>query len=438
MPALTETQPFSVPPNAPDMPPSRRADRRSALIVAAALTVMAAGAIYYFATGQHKTAEKAAPIAVSKTAVVKRGTLDLKVRVTGTTNTRTYYNIVAPRLRSPDSGAMTLLKLAGSGTEIKKGSLIAEFDPQSIKDHLDDTIAGYNDKVNDVKKKQVQLELDMENLRQSLLKAKAAVDKAKLDLRTLPVRTVIDTEILKLALDESEAYYQELLAEQKLRTEAQKADMRVTEIARVLEEQHVGRHQEDLSRLTMTSPADGMVVVLAMNRPGGDQVTYAVGDRVYPGTLFLRIADRSTMQLEGTINQAESGHFRIGQEAKVRLDAYPEAVYDGKVAAIGALATAPGRNANYFLRNLPIRIQVTDPDKRMIPDLSGSAEVLIGKAEDVLIAPAGAVHQADGETFVYVKNGENVEKRAVTLGPSQGGEVSISAGVAEGDVLVLN
>jgi multidrug efflux pump subunit AcrA (membrane-fusion protein) len=407
-------------------------------ILAAVFVLGGAGFLYYVQNARRKEAQKAAPVAVMKTAAVTRGAIDLHVRVTGATNARTYYNIVAPRLRSPDSGAMALLKLAGSGSHVKKGDLIAEFDPQSIKDHLDDTIAGYNDKLNDVKKKQVQLELDMENLRQSLLRAKASVEKARLDLKALPVRTAIDMELLKLALDESEATYRELQAEEKLRQEAQKADMRVTEISRVLEEQHVERHREDLSRLTMTAPASGMVVIQTMHRHGGDQVTYSVGDRLSPGALFMRIADRGTMQLEGTVNQAEIGHFRIGQEATIRLDAYPEATYRGRVVAIGALATPPGRSANYYLRSVPILVQILEPDQRVLPDLSASAEVLVDRAEDVLLAPSGAVKQEDGQTFVYVKNGESIEKRVVTIGPAQGAQVALTSGVSEGDMVVIN
>jgi hypothetical protein len=214
--------------------------------------------------------------------------------------------------------------------------------------------------------------------------------------------------------------------------------MRITEISRILEDQHVERHREDLSRLTLTAPAGGMVVIQTMHRHGGDQVTYSVGDRLSPGALFMRIADRETMQVEGTVNQTEIGHFRIGQEAIVRLDAYPDAAYRGKVTAIGALATAPGRSANYYLRSVPIRVQILDADHRVLPDLSASAEILVDKAEDVLLAPAGAVRQEDGQTFVYVKNGENLEKRPVTIGPAQGAQVALTSGVSEGDVLVIN
>ena len=396
------------------------------------------GFAYYVRASRLKDTQKEMPVAVTKTAVVKRGGMDLRLRVTGATNARTYFNIVAPRLRSPDSGAMALLKLTASGTQVRKGDVIAEFDPQSTKDHLDDTIAGYNDKLNDVKKKKVQLELDMENLRQSLLRARSSVEKARLDLKTLPVRTAVDMELLKLALDESEATYKELLAEEKIRIESQKADMRITEISRILEEQHVDRHREDISRLSVGAPAGGMVVILEMHRHGGDQVTYAVGDRLSPGTLFMRIADRSTMQLEGTINQSEVNLFRLGQEANVRLDAYPDAVYKGKVTSIGALATAPGRGANYYLRSIPIKVQILNPDNRILPDLSASAEVLVDKTEEVLLAPSGAVRQEDGQTFVYVKSGENIEKRTVTIGPAQGAQVALTSGVSEGDVLVLN
>ena len=332
------------------------------------LLLVAAGAAGLYAARQKQAKPQPQPVAL-KTAVVKRGLLEVKVRLTGSMSASRFANIVAPKLRSPDSGAMTLLQLTRSGEHVKQGSVVALFDPQNVKDHLDDTIAGYHDKENDVKKKAVQLELDMENLLQTLRIAKANLDKAKLDFTTTPIRTVIDKELLQLGIDEAEATYKEKLAELDLQKKAQVYDARITEISRIMEQQHVERHQDDLSRLTVKTPIDGMVVVGVMNRNMGDQVTYAQGDRVFPGSMFMRVVDPASMQLEGTINQAESSNFRLGQEADVELDAYPGIRYKGKVAALGALAVTRGRE-QYYQRTLPIRIKIDNPDGKMLPDLT--------------------------------------------------------------------
>jgi len=419
---------------APLPKPEPKPPRQWGVWIVLGLLIVSAGGIYAL---MRKPAEKPQPAVALKTAVVKRGLLEVKVRLTGSTSASRFANIVAPKLRSPDSGAMTLLQLTKSGEHVKKGAVLALFDPQSIKDHLDDTIAGYHDKENDVKKKAVQLELDMENLLQGLRIAKANLDKAKLDFKTTPIRTAIDKELLQLAIDEAEATYKEKLSELELTKKSQAFDTRITEISRIMEEQHVERHRDDLARLTVKTPIDGMVVVGVMTRNMGDQVTYAEGDRVYPGSMFMRVVDPESMQLEGTVNQAESGQFRLGQDAEVELDAYPGLRYKGRVSALGALAVTRGRE-QYYQRTLPIRIKIDNPDAKVLPDLTGAADVVVHREESVLLAPTSAVQFDGGKAFVEVQTATGIQKRPVNLGESQGVEVEIESGLSEGDVVVIN
>jgi multidrug efflux pump subunit AcrA (membrane-fusion protein) len=166
-------------------------------------------------------------------------------------------------------------------------------------------------------------------------------------------------------------------------------------------------------------------------------VTYAVGDRLTPGTTFARVIDQKTMQIEGVINQAESSFFRVGQGAIVRLDAYPGVIYRGKVHSIGALAAATGRS-QYYIRAIPIRIQIENPDKLVIPDLSGSADILLDREDGALIVPSSAVQTEHGKSYIQVRAGQGVEKREVIVGATNGTQTSIREGLKEGEAVVVN
>jgi HlyD family secretion protein len=437
MAAFTNPVPLPQPPPAAEPLPAPPSKSRKWPILVLLLLAVGAGAVAVLRLRDSRAAQSTIAVVV-KTARVTRGTIEQRIRVNGATTARNFVNVSAPRLTTPESGReMVLLNLAASGAWVKKGEIVAEFDPQAAKDHLDDTVAGLKDKDSDVLKKQVQNELDMATLKQTLAQAKANLDKARLDFRISPVRTDIDREILQLAVDEAEQSFREMQTDLPLEQESERADLRVTELSREVERRHVARHQLDLARLTIRASAPGMVVLLSMWRPGGEQVTYAVGDRVTPGTTFGRVVDPTSMQVEGFVNQAESSQFRIGQEASVRLDAYPDTTFPGKVDAIGALAISGGRQ-QYFLRSIPIRIGIRNPDSRVIPDLSASASVLIHHGENVLVAPAGAIQQQNGRVFVSVKTPTGAEERPVTLGASEGSQVELLSGVSEGDVLLLN
>lgn len=437
MPAMTNPQPESEQSRSAAQAPPQRPSVMPKLLFFLGLIAVGAGILYYLNSSRQEQAQQAT-VASFRTATVQRGPLETRLRVTGQTSARSFANIVVPRLRSPEGGGgMVVLKLAPSGSWIKKGEIVAEFDSQSMKDHLDDTIAGLRDKENDLKKRKVEQELDMENLQQSLRQAKAALDKAKLDERTTEIRTDIDREMLKLAVEEADAAYKELLTDVPQKLASQKADMRMLEIGKKMEDMHVERHEEDLKRVVMLAPMDGMVVLQTINRPGGEQVSIAVGDRVGPGQPVAKVIDPATMQVEGAINQSESSVFRIGQEAAIGLDAFPGRQYKGKVYSIGALAVAGGRS-QYYIRSVPVRVQITNVDNKLIPDLSASADVLLMKEPDVLVAPASAVERDGDKDVIYVKTAGGFEKRVVKLGINNGTQVAVLEGLKDGEVIRVN
>ena len=87
---------------------------------------------------------------------------------------------------------------------------MAEFDPQSLRDHIDDVTDTVQQAENDVKKKRAEQEVEWETLQQRLRVAKSDLEKARLELKASEVRTDIERELLKLSTDEAEAAYREI------------------------------------------------------------------------------------------------------------------------------------------------------------------------------------------------------------------------------------
>jgi multidrug efflux pump subunit AcrA (membrane-fusion protein) len=100
------------------------------------------------------------------------------------------------------------------------------------------------------------------------------------------------------------------------------------------------------------------------------------GDLVSPGQQIMRVVDTSKMQLEARVSQADSSFLRVGQTARIGLDAFPELQFEGRVASIGALAVK-GMWDTYYIRNVPVRLEIIGNDPRLIPDLSAWAEIRI-------------------------------------------------------------
>lgn len=430
---LSEPQPGAAPAGAH---PERRRSLHK-LLFGVVIAAVACGAGYYAYNARQAAARKAAAAGTTRTFTAYRGDLEVRLRVTGQTTASDYANIVVPRQRGPESGAMVLLKVAASGSFVKKGDIIAEIDPQSAKDHLDDTLDGLRDVENNVKKKKVNNELQMTNLQQTLRQAKASVDKAHLDIKAAEIRTDIDRELLKLSLDEAQAAYKEMQLDVPLSVQSQAADLRNTELTKKVEDLHVERHASDIEKYIVRAPMDGMAVLSTFNRPGGEQVTLAVGDTVRPGQQLMKIINPKKMNVDAAINQSESSQVRIGQDARIGLDAFPGSTYPARVYSMGALAVSGGRQ-NYYIRSIPVSIQVLNVDSRMIPDLSASADVLLHTEQDTVIVPLAAVEAERDRTYVQVKTAEGFQRREVKLGADNGIQVAVLEGVKPGEVIRTN
>jgi multidrug efflux pump subunit AcrA (membrane-fusion protein) len=298
------------------------------------------------------------------------------LRLAGQTTARNFALIMVPRFQGPDSREeLTILKSAAPGSFVRKGDLIVALDGQRLQDHIDDVLDLVAQADNDVKKQAAEQSIDMAALEQNLRQQKAELDKARLDLKAAEVRTEIEREILRLSAEEAEASYKALLADVSRRKEADRAGLRILEITAIRQRRHLQRHQNDFKRFNMYAPIDGLVVMAQVWR-SGEMRQVQEGDLVSPGQQIMRVVDTSKMQLEARVSQADSSFLRVGQTARIGLDAFPELQFEGRVASIGALAVK-GMWDTYYIRNVPVRLEIIGNDPRLIPDLSAWAEIRI-------------------------------------------------------------
>lgn len=431
--------PVQVPPPQPAAPvatPPPTPKQRSPWLWALVALTLAACVWWAYRAMTRPTATPVPAIAV-RTGKVVNGTLERTLRLGGQTSARDFANITAPLMRGPEMrGDMILIKLATSGSLVKKGDIVAQIDAQSIQDHIDDLNDTIEAAQADVNKRQAEQAIEWENLQQTLRVSKAEYDKARLDARGAEVKTDIEKQLLQLSLDEAEAAYKQQLADLKFKKAAHEAELRILRITVERHVRHRDRHGVDLKRFTMTAPMSGLVVMSPIFR-NGDIAQFQLGDRVYPGQGFMKIVDPKSMQVEATMNQSESSSVRIGQEARIYLDAFPGMEFMGRVYSVGALAVS-GWRQNYYIRTVPVRVAISGFDPKLIPDLSASADIILDRAENQLIVRRSAIHAEKDGTYAYVKVGETFEKRKVQLGLMNETQAVVTAGLAAGDEVKLN
>lgn len=374
-----------------------------------------------------------------RTATVTQGPLEVRMRISGQTSARDYANIIVPRMTGPESSRPLMLeKLAKPGTFSKVGQMVAQIDAQSMLDHIDDVHSTVMQAESDVKKRVAEQSIEMGNLSQTVNVARAGFDKMKLDAGTAPVRTVIDQELLKLSVDEAAANAEELRIDVRNKAISQQAELSVLGFTLERHTRHRDRHKKDAERFKVIAPMEGLIVMQSVFM-GSEFRQIQEGDQVFSGQSIMKLVSPKSMQVEATVSQADSERFRVGQKAKISLDAFPGLVFDGHIDTMGAIAVAGARSSSNYLRNVPVRVRIDGADARLIPDLSAAADVLLEKHEGQTLVPRAALVDEGGKLFVYVKKGEGkFERRPVAVSHQNYHQASILSGLNAGEEVALN
>ncbi|MFN0166849.1 MAG: efflux RND transporter periplasmic adaptor subunit [Bryobacteraceae bacterium] len=327
-----------------------------------------------------------------------------------------------------------VLSLAKPGSTVRKGDVVAEFDRQYMLLRLDDYKASVFQADADLRKVRADLAVRTESLMQRVRVAKADLDKARLDLRTIEVVSDMDAVRLKLAAEEAEARYQQLQQEVELSKAANTADLRSSEIEFEQAKLELKRAENNANRMLVKAPMDGLVVMQSIRR-GMEQAQVQEGDQLYPGQIFMQIVDPSSMVVNANVNQVDSESLRIGQPANVNLDAFPAIRLSGKVYSIGAVPVA-GRRAN-FMKTIPVRVKLDGQDNRVIPDLSAYADVVVAAERGKALIPAASLFRdgEQGKAFVYLRGPDAWLRREVEVGATDSQRVVVKSGLKNGDVV---
>jgi RND family efflux transporter MFP subunit len=178
--------------------------------------------------------------------------------------------------------------------------------------------------------------------------------------------------------------------------------------------------QAELSQTEVRSPIDGFVTARHMD-PGA---------MVTPGQPILTLVEIRRVWAEVALSEEQAGHLRRGDTASIRLDAFPNASFTGRIVQINPAA-------NLQSRSFTIRLELENPGLRLKPGMFGRARFVVGRRPGALVVPREAVVKAPtGEAHVFVVAGEVARQTPVQLGLHQGPWIEIREGLVAGQQVV--
>lgn len=382
-----------------------------------------------------------APVAAVRTAVAKQGTFQRTLRISGMTAAANTAYLTAPILsgnRSRGSSSndfrLTLKSLIAPGTQVKPGDVVAEFDRQYIELRLDDLAASVRSRELTLKTVRAGLNQRRKAYDQRIVAAEGAVGKARLDLKTIPVRSAIVAERYRLNLEEAEARLEQLRAEVKLFDVSERASMRRQELELAEEQLDLRRGQRGSERMVVKSPIAGVFIPQRVRR-GGEYKDIQAGDDLPSGTVIGEVHDTSRLTVEAYANQADEQMLRRGLAATLHVEAFPGMTAPARVARIGSLAQAGGARRDY-VRTIPVRLDVVGRPEIM-PNFTVAVDVVVEEIGGAVMVPREAVRETGAGASVWVKAGAGWRERAVRVAASNHVEVALAEGVTQGEVVAL-
>ena len=174
--------------------------------------------------------------------------------------------------------------------------------------------------------------------------------------------------------------------------------------------------------LQLRAPATGLVVEKAV----------VAGARIMPGMDLYRIADLSTVWIEGEVFEKDLARVTVGLTGNVTLEAYPDRSFPGRVAYVHPTVTAETRTGR-------IRIEVRNPNLLLKPGMYATLEFDVPVHQAGVHVPRSAVLQTGTRSLVFVREADGtLTPREITIGVVTSAHAEVLQGLKVGDVVVAS
>jgi HlyD family secretion protein len=376
--------------------------------------------VLYAAVGTNRAQAEFDP---SRLATVERDTMLKSVVATGKIEP-----IRKVEIKSKANGIIEQLRV-DVGHVVRPGDVLAELDKEQLQARLREEQANLAAAEAGLEGAEAQLEKNtIEAEGPDVEFARRALDRAQ---------TLYDQKLVaQSALDDARSAYEVALNRQRsAKGQLVVARARVAEArAKVAQTSAaVARAQEDLRNSTLRAPIAGMV--LSRDIEVGSPVS-SILNMGANATLVMTLGDIDRVFVRGRVDEADIGHVRLGQPARISVETFKDKKFEGQVTLISPIGVEK-ENVTTF----QVEVSIENPGKELKANMTANAEIVLEEHPDSLIIPESAIsYDADRNAFVEVpspaeKSGRR--KVPVKVGIGNGTRTQVIEGLQQGDKVLL-
>ncbi len=294
----------------------------------------------------------------------------------------------------------------------------------------------------------VQIERDLyESARDQ---ARAALRQAEVSRRRLEIQLADAERNLRRIgeLHRDQLVSQEALDGARLAVDTAEVELAAQEHGIAQYRSALKRATDDLARTTIRSPMDGVLIQLDVER--GE--TVVPGSTNLPGSVIMTVADMSQLLAEVEVSEVDVVAVELGQTAEVVVEALGDR--GPLIGRVVEIATSGRRDSSQGTIRFLVKVALDDPHPSLRPAMTAKVDILTATSENALAVPVQAVvrrtidedgeevrgsaaKQLDESDVVYVIDDSQASVQQVTTGVADVLWVEITAGLAEGEEVVV-
>ena len=362
------------------------------------------------------------------TFTVKKDKFLITVSESGELRAKNSVSVSAPRIR----GNLKIVYLIPEGTYVKAGEAVVKFDPTEALTNLKDAESKLEIALSEKEKVIANQKAEMTRLESDLKSAGLSYELSKLNLEQMKFEAEIKQQEAKLNHQRNELSFVKATQDLESRKIIHQSELSKVEIEAQQKRSDLERSKRDLEMLTLIAPMEGLVVY-EINWGTGRKV--AIGDTPWSGMTLISLPDLSTMESMTYVNEVDVSRVSKGLEVLVKLDAFQDSTFKGKISSVASLGKNKDRDSK--IKVFEITVEIYSQSEILKPGMTTSNKIVINEISNVIYVPQEAVFEKEGKKITYVKNGSGFDETKVELGDKSENYVVVTKGLNDDDEVAL-
>lgn len=338
-------------------------------------------------------------------------------------------SITVPRIWT----SLKIYALIEEGTYVQAGDTVCILEASELENN-------YTSSVKDLEIAKAEYNKTRENLNLKYLLLESQVKTIEtttaikmLDSTQQEFVSAIDKQIIGLEIEKAEIERHKINSNLKFLKKINESELKKTKLKIQQAENKVNRTKEQLDKLIITSPNEGLVQ-LATSWSTGKQI--GEGDAVWGNMPLVNLPDLSKLQVRMVVSETSYKKINTGQDVYITVDAHPELTCKGKVKR-KAPAGKPIKKKSK-VKTYDIFVSIDSADFNVAPGLSVSCDVILDRVNDTIVVPLTSIYENDSASFVHLKQNGSYKKQAVKIAVKSEIEAVVESGLTENDIVSIN